>query len=220
MKKISYIIILIIIISNTYITFWNYQTINNNISIETQRTSILLKKYIINLNKKIIFFKNKLDLNNDSKINWWINDLKKISNAINIIQNNKISKLKANILLKAIINKLKSINNEVKEYFKEKTTENQKKIKDIKYKYNNIINNFVSRLIQAIKKVKNNLDHKQNITAKDKEIIFHLSKLKKYIINLSYFSKKEFFNVKELKLYLINNLKGIIYQINKIKEII
>ncbi len=220
MKKISYIIILIIIISNTYITFWDYQTTNNNISIETQRTSTLLKKYIINLNKKIIFFKNKLDLNNDSKIKWWINDLKKINNAINIIQNNKISKLKANILLKAIINKLKSINNEVKEYFKKKITENQKEIKNIKYKYNNIINNFVSRLIQAIKKVKNNLDHKQNITAKDKEIIFHLSKLKKYIINLSYFSKKEFFNVKELKLYLINNLKGIIYQINKIKEII
>ncbi len=222
MKKILItLIIWIYIFWNICSSFWYYYPSHNiQISIQTKKTAILLEKHVLKLEKEILYYQKKLNLINDDKINNWIYDIKKIKNWLDAIKYDKIDWLKANILIKAIINKLKSINIQLKPYFKKQLLKNIKKINIIKNKINKQIKNFNNKLQQAIIKVAKNIKSKKNITSKNKAVLFHLNNLKKYSINLDLFKDKKFYSIKELKNFLINNIKWISTQINQIKKLL
>jgi len=222
MKKLLItLIIWIYIFWSIYSSFWYYNPSHNiQINIQTKKTAILLEKHVLKLEKEILYYQNKLNLINDKKINNWIYDINKIKNWLDAIKYNKIDWLKANILIKAIINKLKSINVQLKPYLKKQLLENIKKVNNIKNKITKQIKIFNNKLKQAIIKVKKNINNKKNITAKNKAVLFHLNNLKKYSINLDLFKNKKFYNVKELKIFLITNIKWISNQIEEIKKLL
>jgi len=206
MKKLLItLIIWIYIFWSIYSSFWYYNPSHNiQINIQTKKTAILLEKHVLKLEKEILYYQNKL----------------KIKNWLDAIKYNKIDWLKANILIKAIINKLKSINVQLKPYLKKQLLENIKKVNNIKNKITKQIKIFNNKLKQAIIKVKKNINNKKNITAKNKAVLFHLNNLKKYSINLDLFKNKKFYNVKELKIFLITNIKWISNQIEEIKKLL
>jgi hypothetical protein len=222
MKKFFYIICLILVVFFPLEKSFSYYLPDDNkkISIQIKKTSILLKKHTDKLEKQLKFYQFKLDLKNDAKINSWLDDIKKIKRGLDAIKYDKIDNLKANILIKSIINRLKTINNELKPYLKKKIQENKIEVNKIKNKYKNVIKKFNERLIRAIIKIKGNLKKKKNLTSKDKAIIYHLEKIKVHIINLNKFYNIDFYTTKSIKQYLKNNIKSIYNEINEIKKII
>ncbi len=201
-------------------SFSSYYKIDNwkQISIQTKKTSLLLKKHVDKLEKQINFYKNKLNLNNDKKILGWLEDISVINKWLEAIKNDKVWALKANILIKSIINRLKTINRELKPYLKEKLFNNQKKIKSVKNKYNPIIKKFNIKLQKWINKIKKKLSNKNFSIKKEILIKKHLENIENYILRLNTFGRKDFYSVKELKDFLIINIKWIINEINWLKK--
>jgi len=220
MKKIilTFFIIFSVFLINKNTFSYYYPSDNKQIDIQTKKTSILLKKHTDTLEKQIKYFQNKLNLENDEKINSWLNDLKKINKWLDAIKNDKIDNLKANILIKSIINRLKTINNELKPYLKEKVAINKEEINKIKEKYNPILKKYAKKLQNWLSKIRKKLNKKENLTIKDKNIIKHLDKIENYILRLNTFNRKKFYNKKELKDFLITNLGWIINEINWIRK--
>jgi len=209
--------LLFLIPKNSFSSYYKTDD-GKEISIQTKKTGLLLKKHVDKLERQINFYKNKLDLNNDKKIIWWLEDIKVINKWLEAIKNDKVWALKANILIKSIINRLKTINRELKPYLKEKLIENQKKIKNIKYKYNPIIKKFNLKLQRWINKIEKKINNKNIPTAKKEIIKKHLDNIENYILRLNTFWRKEFYSIKELKEFLIINIKWIINEINWLKK--
>jgi len=220
MKKIilTFFIILSVFLLNKNTFSYYLPDGGKQISIQTKKTSILLKKHTDTLEKQLIYFQKKLDLENDEKINSWLEDLWKINKWLDAIKNDKVDSLKANILIKSIINRLKTINNDLKPYLKEKLKINQKEINRIKEKYNPILKIYLKKLQNWLTKIRKKLNKKNNLTIKDKNIIKHLNNIENYIVRLNWFKTKKFYNKEELKNFLIINLKWIINEINWIKK--
>jgi len=189
------------------------------INSQIKNTAFLLENHINKLNNKIYIFKNKLHIKNDKQINSWLSDIKKLKDWLKLIENDKISNLKANILIKTIINKLKTINSQIRSYFKTKLSENKIKINKFILKYYRKIKILNEKLSNFILNKAKKLIKKEKLNNKEKKLIHHLNNLSEYNKNLINFNKKNFDTLYDLKLYLIQNLKWIIQELKIIKKL-
>ena len=92
MKKIilTFFIILSVFFLNKNAFSYYLPDQGKQISIQTKKTSILLKKHTDTLEKQIKYFQIKLKLENDKKINSWLEDLWKINKWLDAIKNDKL----------------------------------------------------------------------------------------------------------------------------------
>lgn len=222
MKKVS-IFILALLFFNISPNLWiadnnleNFKTDNIN----TIESAKLLEKYIEKLLSQLKSFKFKYNIQNDTLINNSINKLERMLVWLDKIKSNNLDNEKASSLITNIVDELKSINYELKPYLKEKLEQSRQEVSDYKNKYGQKLKVFSAQLRNIISTLISRINLNKNISNSDEKIKIHLRYLENYISKLENFERVEFYSTKDLKNYMVSNIRNITNEMFEIKKIL
>jgi len=192
-----------------------YKNSNNEIVISVD----MLNKYVLKLKKQLENFKIKYYIKQDDKIDWKINELQKLSIILKKIQNEEkdISLIKN--VIKIVISNLKNIDSEIKPYLQEKINGEQKLIMDFKINNKQKFKDIWNKIKNNSNEIKEKINSKKFLTEKNKKTLLYLDNLSNYWNNIKKIYKTDFNTLYDLKLYLKNNIKSILHEIQKIKQL-
>jgi len=208
MKKIFIFLILIF-------SALNFSTI---FASENNQTINYLIKFINSKNYDLENIVQKYDLEKDSKIKQYINDYKNLKSFLEKLK--KSSNTKQNkIYIANTVKKLKSLNEEIKSYLKQKIIENKQKTKKYSIIYSKKLKPIIEKIDWIIQKIALKLVNKDNYSKKDKQIINILYLIKQRLNNLNSITTKTFYSRKQLNNYIISNFSQIKNHFRQIRQI-
>ena len=183
-------------------------------------SSKLLQKHVSKLKTQLETFKSEYYIKSDKKIDSTIDELIQMEDLLKRAQNNGTENDLISNINKTVIDKLKNINTNLKDYLKTKIE--QKTQEALRYKtiYKTKLGILSDKLTNIINLIALNIKEKDEISDKDKKIINELKKLEQYTNNLRNFHKLDLNKKEELKKYMIDNIKNIKTQIYSIKKLL
>lgn len=218
MKKIVYLIIyttLLLTFSNSFASDIEYNT-DSNI-----KKAILVEDYIIRHKEKIENFLDNYDIKDNKELN---NDLKILNDsiiAIRKIQNTDIEKKKAEDIIQNILNRIKTVNENLKVKLKIEKELYEKKLDQKKQAYSLLWKKISDKIYNInLKLARNILKDKQNLSFKELQIKNNLINLNKESQRLKNFWDMEFKSEYDIKETFINILKNIKNEINLMNKVL
>ena len=183
-------------------------------------SSKLLQKHVYKLKTQLETFKSEYYIKSDKKIDSTIDELIQMEDLLKRAQNNGTENDLISNINKTVIDKLKNINTNLKDYLKTKIE--QKTQEALRYKtiYKTKLGILSDKLTNIINLIALNIKEKDEISDKDKKIISELKNLEKHTNNLRNFHKLNLNTKEELKIYMIENIKNIKSSIYSIKKLL
>lgn len=215
MKKIVYYIlfsVLILLPSNIF-AYIEYNT-DSNI-----KKAVLIEDYIYKHKEKIDDFIKNYWITNNSSIKKNLNWLNESIEALQKIQTTQITKQQADNVLNAVLDRIKIINDDLKQQLEIEKSLFEKRLNEKKSSYTQLWLVLWKKIDAINYKIAQNIfKNKTHLTVKENRIKEILISLNKESLKLKNFWKINFNSEKEVKDTFIIILQNIKRQINQIKQ--
>ncbi len=214
MKKIIYFIIFMFVLGTSTLVQASEDSQNNSI-----KKAILIETYIKKHKTRIEQFIKKYNIKDLSYLEDDIKELNESIKALNKIKTSEIPINDSDEIIKAILKRIKSVNENLKKQLSIEKNKFENNLKKKKYIYSKLwikISNKIDNI--NIKIVKTILIKNKTTKLKESNIRNHLIKLNKESKKLKYFWKINFKSEKEIKDSFVRILNNIKREVNLMKK--
>ena len=180
----------------------------------------LLENYLENHRAKIISFQNKYQIKNNTQLNNLLKEIESLTKISKKLKDSSVKWFNNEEVGKQIVERIKSINTELKELLTKEKNKYEENLKRKKAIYSDLWIKAGNHLITIIENLANKVTQSDIAIEKKMKIVVHLKNLQKNSRELRDFGKKTFSNEIEMQKNFINILREIREDMKHIKDIL